>query len=132
MKKLIFAALLVLIVSSICCTTLALASTPQQIANEIKGLDGVDDVRVALSNKVCFVAVKPSGVISKTQCQKLRNQIVERVNQLDEEMQVVVSFNVKLFCQIEKIEKLPAHQRQAELDKLMERFSKIPMPLNCK
>lgn len=132
MKKLIFVALLVTVVASLCCTTVALAATPQEIVKAVKKIEGVEDAKVALSNNVCFVAIKPTGVISKLQCEKMRQQIVEAVKKIEPNVDVAVSFSVKLYCQVEKIEKLPAEHRQTEIDKLMDRLSKIPMPLKSK
>ena len=129
MKKFVLLLLATLIVGSLCLGAVAFASTPQEIATAVKKIDGVEDAKVALSNTVCFVAVKPCGVISKIQCEKLRQQIVETAKSICPTADVVVSFNVKLYCQIEKIEKLPQEKRQAEIDKLMDMLAKIPMPL---
>ena len=71
MKKFVLLLLATLIVGSLCLGAVAFASTPQEIATAVKKIDGVEDAKVALSNTVCFVAVKPCGVISKIQCEKL-------------------------------------------------------------
>lgn len=132
MKKLVLLVLVAVVVATVCTTSVALASNPSDLAEKIKKLDGVDDVKIAIYKNTCFVAVKPRGVMQKSQYNKLRQQIVDTVVKDNANMQVAVSFSVKLFCQIEKIEKLPAEQKQQQLDKLLDRLSKIPMPLKNK
>ena len=129
MKKVILVMLIAVVVASIFTTTAAFASQSSEIAQKIKKLEGVADAKVAIYQNVCFVAVKPSGIMQKTECLKLREQIIKTVTQDNENMQVAVSFSVKLFCQIEKIEKLPQEQQQKELNNLLDKLSKIPMPL---
>ena len=126
MKKLILIALAI-VIASICCSAVALASTTLQ--QQLKQLDGVEDVRIAYANDTYFVAVKPSGIMQKTECQKLRQQIIDTVKSTDDKANVVVSFSVKLFCHIEKIENLPEDLKQVEIERLMDKLSKIPMPL---
>ena len=128
MKKLLLLVLATIIVATVCSTAVAFANT-NALSDKIKQLDGVDDVRIATCNDLCVVAVKPKGVMQKSQCDKLRQEIAKTVKAEKDSMQVVVTFSVKAFCHIEKIEQMPEDKRQAELDKLIERLSKIPMPL---
>ncbi len=128
MKKLLLLVLATIIVATVCSTAVAFANT-NALSDKIKQLDGVDDVRIATCNDLCVVAVKPKGVMQKSQCDKLRQEIAKTVKAEKDSMQVVVTFSVKAFCHIEKIEQMPEDKRQAELDKLIDRLSKIPMPL---
>lgn len=131
MKKLTIAVTLLAIALLLCCSVVAFAADSEQIISKIVALEGVEDAKVAICNNTCFVAIKPRGIVSKSQAMQLRQRVVEAVQQEDASLQVAVSFSVKLFCQIERLEKLPEAERQVEIDKLMDRLSKIPMPLNC-
>ena len=128
MKKLILLAICTLIVASLCCGVVAFASTT--LEEKIKKIDGVEDVRIACCEDVCIVAVKPSGVMQKTECQKIRQQIIQIVEQNNDKLHVVVTFSPKAFFHIERLEKLPDDLKQVEIERLIDKLSKIPMPLD--
>ena len=109
-------------------STVALAND-DTVEKQILQIDGVEDVRVAFYKNYCFVAIKSKGVIQKSQCQKLRQQVIQIASN-DGQRQVYVSCNPKLFFEIESLEKLSETERQKALEKLFDKISKIPVPLN--
>ena len=128
MKKLILIALCLLTVASVCCGVVAFASTT--IEEKIKKLEGVEDVRIVCCEDVCFVAVKPSGVMQKSQCAKLRQQIIQLAQQKNDKLHVVVTFSPKAFYHVDKLQKMPNDMKQAEIERLVEKLSKMPIPLD--
>ena len=127
MKKLTLIALCLLTVASLCCGAIAFANT--NLAEKLKKIDGVEDVRIAYCKDLCIVAIKPNGVMQKTECQKLREEVIKTAQQDNAELHVVVTFNPKAFYHIERLEKLPDDLKQVEIERLLDKLSKTPMPL---
>lgn len=130
MKKiLIFLALIMTVTLLLPVNALAATNTESDITKMVKSEKNVKDAVTIVKDNIAVVAIK-TDVVTRTQYWELKAKLADTISAKYKDItNVYVTNNPKIFFALEKLSDMDSTQRETELKKLMDRLSKIPMPL---
>ena len=124
MKKIIVIVLLLLCVN---CTIFANANTTkveEDVQKLAISLDNITDAKCIVHHRICVVAVKTEKVVTKSQYENLKKKLEEEITKNYQIDAVIVTRNVKIFKQIEELNKLEDNERAMEIEKILQKLDK--------
>lgn len=130
MKKILIILMLAVTVALVL-PTAAFASTDKETAiTEIaKSNQNIKEAVTIVKDDIAVIAIK-TDVITRTQYWALKEKLSQSITEKFADItNVYVTNNPKVFHTLQKLSNMDDKQRQTELEKLMDKLSKIPMPL---
>lgn len=109
--------------------TPVMANAGENIETLITNIEHVKKAQVLQYGKLCVVAIDTENVTTKSQYAQLKQQIAETVKKETDAEHIVVTNNVRVYREIEKINQMPEEEKQQHIEKLLDRLSRIPAPL---
>lgn len=134
MRKIIILALIVLMIISVvpasafASTNANTTTTEQTVKDIVKQNKLVTDSVVLVEKDLAVIAVKTKA-ISRTEYWDMKTNISNAVQQkLPQIKTVLVTNNPKVFYAITKLNQLSPEERSKQVEQLLDKLSKIPMP----